>query len=148
MKWSMILNTKAHFLANSLCTSSWKKMKMVNKIHRKTQETYTKLRCSLQAWKIRKQIIFHIIDFFSFFLFWILFMYNITWIYDHDIYNVIFCWDIVLLRRDTYIVLNSSRYSSSPLFSLIKRSSLSISSLSTRRKDPREAWKVTRFETS
>lgn len=41
--------------------------------------------------------------------------------------------------ESTYIVLNSSRYSSSPLFSLINKSNLSMSSLSTSRKDPRAA---------
>lgn len=39
----------------------------------------------------------------------------------------------------TYIVLNSSRYSSSPLFSLINRSNLSISSDSTSLKVPLDA---------
>lgn len=40
----------------------------------------------------------------------------------------------------TYIVLNNSLYSSSPLFSLISESSLSISSLSINRNDPRAAY--------
>lgn len=39
----------------------------------------------------------------------------------------------------TYMVLKSSLYSSSPLFSLMSRSSLSISSLSTKRNEPRAA---------
>lgn len=39
--------------------------------------------------------------------------------------------------RQTYMVLNSSLYSSSPLFSLISESNLSMSSLSINRNEPR-----------
>lgn len=38
------------------------------------------------------------------------------------------------------MVLKSSRYSSSPLFSLISKSNLSINSLSTRRNDPLDTY--------
>lgn len=44
----------------------------------------------------------------------------------------------------TYIVLNSSLYSSSPLFSLINESNLSISSLSISRNDPRADYENNR----
>lgn len=48
----------------------------------------------------------------------------------------------LIQNMKTYIVLNSSRYSSSPLFSLIKESNLSMSSLSMSRNDPRAAYKL------